>query len=61
MKPVVRAGDWASVAEGGKALHVGGSDDAAAIWPRLADLRTEVVVQQLVPRPESALESYHAA
>jgi D-aspartate ligase len=60
VKPVVRSGDWESVAEGGKALHVGGPDEWAAIWPRLADLRTEVVVQQLVPGPESAVESYHA-
>jgi D-aspartate ligase len=60
VKPLVRRGNWAAVAEGGKAIHVGGRDEWAAIWPRLAGLDTDVVVQQLVPGPESAVESYHA-
>jgi D-aspartate ligase len=60
VKPVVRAGDWERVAPGDKALHVGSPDEWAAIWPRLADLDSDVVVQQLVPGPETAIESYHA-
>lgn len=60
VKPVVRAGDWATVAQGGKALQVGNADEWAVIWPRLARLRCDVIVQQLVSGPESALESYHA-
>jgi D-aspartate ligase len=60
VKPLVRTRHWASVGTGGKALHVGGQEEWAALWPRLAGCRSDVVVQQLVPGPESALESYHA-
>jgi predicted ATP-grasp superfamily ATP-dependent carboligase len=60
VKPAVRAADWGAVSDGGKALHVGGPDEWAAIWPRLTRLRCEVVVQELVPGPETAVESYHA-
>jgi D-aspartate ligase len=60
LKPVVRGVAWASLGGGGKAMHVGGPDDWAEIWPRLADARSEVIVQELVPGPESAVESYHA-
>jgi len=31
-----------------------------AVWPRLARLEIELLVQQLVPGPETAVESYHA-
>jgi predicted ATP-grasp superfamily ATP-dependent carboligase len=60
VKPVVRAADWAAVSDGGKALHVGGADEWSAIWPRLTRLRSDIVVQELVPGPETAVESYHA-
>jgi len=60
VKPVVRAGDWATVAQGGKALHARSRDEWTAIWPRLARLRSDVIVQQFVSGPESAVESYHA-
>jgi D-aspartate ligase len=60
VKPLVRTGDWSSLVSGGKALHVGGPEDWAAVWPRLAESQSEVVVQRLVPGPESAVESYHA-
>jgi D-aspartate ligase len=60
VKPVVRAAHWDAVSDGGKALHVGGADEWSAIWPRLADLPSELVVQEVVPGPETAIESYHA-
>jgi D-aspartate ligase len=60
VKPLVRIGDWDSVGAGGKALHVGCREDWAALWPRLARWPSDVVVQQLIPGPESAIESYHA-
>jgi predicted ATP-grasp superfamily ATP-dependent carboligase len=60
VKPLTRTGDWATVGGGGKALYVGGADEWAAVWRRLALCETDVVVQQLVPGPESAVESYHA-
>jgi D-aspartate ligase len=60
VKPVVRAADWDAVSDGGKALHVAGPDEWSAIWPRLASLPSEMVVQEVVPGPETAIESYHA-
>jgi D-aspartate ligase len=59
VKPLVRTGAWSAVADG-KALHVGGPEEWAALWPRLARGCADVVVQQLIPGPESAVESYHA-
>jgi D-aspartate ligase len=60
LKPVVRGVGWASLGAGGKAMHVAGPDAWAEIWPRLAQAGTEVLVQELVSGPESAIESYHA-
>jgi D-aspartate ligase len=60
VKPVVRAAHWDGVSDGGKALHLAGPEDWSAIWPRLAGLPSELVLQESVPGPESAIESYHA-
>jgi D-aspartate ligase len=60
VKPVVRGVAWASLGGVGKAVHVGGPDEWTAIWARIADACFEVIVQELVHGPESAIESYHA-
>jgi D-aspartate ligase len=60
LKPVVRGVGWAALGADGKALHVGGPDRWAELWPRLADAGSEVLVQELVSGPETAVESYHA-
>jgi D-aspartate ligase len=60
VKPVVRDAAWASTGEQAKAIRVGGPDEWERVWPRLADGRSEFVVQELVPGPETAIESYHA-
>jgi predicted ATP-grasp superfamily ATP-dependent carboligase len=60
VKPVRRGGDWLATGELGKALRVDDDDDWAVVWPRLARLRSDLLVQQFVPGPESAIESYHA-
>jgi predicted ATP-grasp superfamily ATP-dependent carboligase len=60
VKPLVRTGDWAEAGYDGKALRVAGPEEWAAVWPRLARARSDVVVQQFIPGPESAIESYHA-
>jgi predicted ATP-grasp superfamily ATP-dependent carboligase len=61
VKPAVREHEWtAAVAEGGKALRVGGPNEWAGIVPQLEDLGSDVVVQELVTGPETAIESYHA-
>jgi D-aspartate ligase len=60
VKPLVRTGGWKAVSRGGKAVHVAGPGDWGALWPRLASYGSDVVVQQLVAGPETAIESYHA-
>jgi D-aspartate ligase len=60
VKPVQRGGNWSATGEIGKALLVRGEDDWMAVWPRLAWLCSELLVQQFVPGPESTVESYHA-
>jgi D-aspartate ligase len=60
VKPVRRGGDWTAAGELGKALSVRGADDWAAVWPRLASLHSDLLVQQLIPGPERAIDSYHA-
>jgi D-aspartate ligase len=60
VKPSVRATEWHAVGEAGKALEVRGPDEWAAAWSRFARLDTELIVQRLVPGPETAIESYHA-
>jgi D-aspartate ligase len=60
VKPVVRVSNWFSLGEQGKAVRVTSPGEWAARWRDMAAVDTEVVVQQLIPGPESAIESYHA-
>ena len=60
VKPVRRGGDWTATGALGKAMGVAGRDDWRALWPRLAELRSDVLIQHQVPGPESAIESFHA-
>jgi len=60
VKPVVRVSEWFSLGEEGKAMRVTGAREWARHWQDMAAVDAEVVVQQLIPGPESAIESYHA-
>ena len=60
VKPVVRAAEWRAVGEAAKALEVRDERQWTTLWPRLARLDIELLVQHLVPGPETAVESYHA-
>jgi predicted ATP-grasp superfamily ATP-dependent carboligase len=50
---------WAPIAGRAKALAADTPRALDAIWPRLADAGLDVVVQSLVPGPETRVESYH--
>jgi D-aspartate ligase len=59
VKPLTRQGEsWRPLTDT-KAIHVEGSDAIEALWPRLAETVPEVLIQEAVPGPESAVESYH--
>jgi D-aspartate ligase len=60
IKPLVRTPGWTRLAGSSKALSVLGGDDFAALWPRLLDLRSEILAQELIVGPESNIESFHA-
>jgi predicted ATP-grasp superfamily ATP-dependent carboligase len=55
-----RTGGWEQLAGHGKALELADEAALAGVWPRLAELGVDMLVQELVPGPESRLESYHA-
>jgi D-aspartate ligase len=59
VKPLTRTPAWTGLAGQSKALHVLEREDFAALWPRLSDVRTELLAQQLIPGPESRIESFH--
>lgn len=61
VKPVVRDHvRWSRVEHAAKAIDVPDPAALERLWPKLRELDAEVVVQELVPGPESAIESYHA-
>ena len=61
VKPVARGrGNWAAVAGGAKALRADTPDELHALWPRFAQEQLELIVQEMIPGPETRVESYHA-
>ncbi|HSA54842.1 MAG TPA: ATP-grasp domain-containing protein, partial [Gemmatimonadaceae bacterium] len=60
VKPVTRRQDrWRPVAGEAKALRADNPAELRLLWSRLAAAGTRVIVQALVPGPETAIESYH--
>jgi D-aspartate ligase len=59
VKPLTRQGErWRPLTDT-KAIHVESSAAMDALVPRLAETVPEVLVQEVVPGPESSVESYH--
>jgi predicted ATP-grasp superfamily ATP-dependent carboligase/CelD/BcsL family acetyltransferase involved in cellulose biosynthesis len=59
-KPLMRrVSSWAPLAGDAKALRCDSLEDLLALGPQLAAARLSVLVQSLVPGPESRIESYH--
>jgi predicted ATP-grasp superfamily ATP-dependent carboligase len=60
LKPLVRRADqWTPIAHGAKALRLDSPAALATLWPRLAKAGIAVVLQRLIPGPETRIESYH--
>jgi D-aspartate ligase len=60
VKPVDRTDDrWKHFEHLGKARRVGSSRELELLWPRLVEFGRPVLLQELVPGPESRVESYH--
>lgn len=60
LKPIVRRGDqWTPVGGEAKALRLDTPLALASYWPRLKRAGFPVLLQQLIPGPETCIESYH--
>jgi D-aspartate ligase len=59
LKPLTRGEDWAAIGGEGKALMVPSPAALRDLWPRLAAASTRLLAQEMIPGPESAIESYH--
>lgn len=60
VKPFTRSRLWLQVEPDGKAVRVETAAELAALRARMADLGLQALAQQLVPGPETLVESYHA-
>lgn len=60
VKPATR-GDrgWTTVEPARKAVRVDSGRELSLVWSRLAAFDQEVLAQELVPGPETCIESYH--
>jgi D-aspartate ligase len=59
IKPPTRGTSWSAVWGTRKALQVDTPAAMAELWPRLVASGTQLLAQQLIPGPETRIESYH--
>ncbi len=59
IKPPMRRKPWNAIAGGGKAVQIETREALQKLWPHLVDVGMDLVVQELIPGPESCIESYH--
>ncbi len=60
IKPSSRSDDrWVLLEPAGKAVLVSSPSELLRLWPKLQDFGNSVLVQELIPGPESRIESYH--
>ena len=60
LKPLVRIpARWEPLAGPGKATSVDTIEELRALWPRIAAANLLILAQQLIPGPETCIESYH--
>jgi D-aspartate ligase len=61
IKPLTRQSQtWEPFAGAAKAVRVETPADLRALWSRLAETDQELLAQELIPGPETLIESYHA-
>jgi D-aspartate ligase len=59
-KPLTRQNaTWKPIAGAGKAIEVRTPAELRELWPRVASAGIDMLVQELVPGPETRVESYH--
>ncbi|PWC49243.1 ATP-grasp domain-containing protein [Azospirillum sp. TSA6c] len=59
VKPLTRRPPWDEIEGLGKAIRLDGHDELRALWPRLIPVGIELLAQELIPGPETRIESHH--
>lgn len=59
VKSLTRREKWDAVGGAAKALEVATPEALRILWPHLAEAGVEFVVQEMIPGPETRIESYH--
>ena len=59
VKPLTRRRVWDEADGFAKAIQVNSAEDLRALWPRLAAVGLDLLVQEMIPGPETRIESYH--
>jgi D-aspartate ligase len=60
VKPLTRhTATWRTAAGDAKAIEVASRHELTALWPSLSGVNGEVLIQTLIPGPETRIESYH--
>jgi len=59
VKPTRRTKVWVAMGEIGKARRIDSPAALREIWPHLASGGQDLLAQELIPGPESCIESYH--
>jgi len=60
VKPLTRRPElWKAVVKSGKALRIDTAEEFRRVWPKLRMTGVEILAQELIPGPETCIESYH--
>ena len=59
VKPLTRDRHWSAVGGAGKAVLAETPAALHRLWPRLGEAGIDLLVQELIPGPETRMESYH--
>ena len=59
IKPPVRREPWQAIGGCAKVLRVESAESLRELWPRLVAVGMDLLVQELIPGPETCIESYH--
>ena len=59
IKPPVRREPWQAIGGCAKVLRVDSAEMLRQLWPRLVAVGMDLLLQELIPGPETCIESYH--
>ncbi|MBK1837084.1 ATP-grasp domain-containing protein [Azospirillum sp. YIM B02556] len=59
VKPLTRRPPWDEIEGLGKAIRLEGPEELRALWPRLIPVGIDLLAQELIPGPETRIESHH--